>query len=108
MPIGLANRRRRAVSLEQAAGPETTPCPACGEPLFVWLEAQGYGPVEDQVIDRCENCGLAVARDSVPSPEAAIDALLSEPHETSRAGARPRINGERIAIRADNARSLQA
>jgi hypothetical protein len=109
VPIGLGNRRRRAVSLEQAAGPGVTPCPACGQPLFVWVEifpkrvAPGGAPShngrrEDQVIDRCENCGLAVARDSVPSTDAAIDALLS--------GAEQR--GERIAIRAENAASLQA
>src|SRR5436190_21321840 len=98
MPIGLANRRRRAVSLDQGAGPHTKPCPACGEPLFVWLETQGYGALEDQVIDRCENCGLAVARDSIPSPEAAIDALLSQGEQ----------RGVRVAIRAENAASLQA
>jgi|SRR5947208_11562406 len=98
MPIGLANRRRRAVSLDEAAGPETTPCPACGEPLFVWVETLGYGVSEDQVIDRCENCGLVAARDSVPSPEVAIDALA--------AGGVSR--GERIVIRVDNAASLQA
>jgi hypothetical protein len=53
---------------------------------------------EDQLIDRCENCGLAVARDSVPSPGEAADALL-------QGGER---RGERIAVRADNAASLQA
>jgi hypothetical protein len=98
MAIGLANRRRRAVSLDQGAGPDTTPCPACGEPLFVWVETQGYGSLEDQVIDRCENCGLAVARDSVPAPEQATDALVSGGEQ----------RGDRIAIRAENAASLQA
>ncbi len=38
MPIGLGARRRRAVSLEDAASPATPRCPACGEPLFVWIE----------------------------------------------------------------------
>jgi hypothetical protein len=56
------------------------------------------GPREEQLIDRCENCGLAVARDSVPSPGEAADALLE-------GGER---RGERIAVRADNAASLQA
>jgi hypothetical protein len=98
VPIGLSNRRRRAVSLEQGAGPETTPCPACGEPLFVWVETQGYGTLEDQVIDRCENCGLVVARDSVPAPEQAVDALLFGREQRD----------ERIAVRTDNAASLQA
>ena len=66
MAIGLGARRRRAVSLERAAGPETPRCPACGEPLFVWIETDGYGIREDQVIDRCENCGLVVARGADP------------------------------------------
>jgi hypothetical protein len=98
VPIGLGTRRRRAVSLEEGAAPGAARCPACGEPLFVWIETEGYGPREDQVIDRCENCGLAVARDSVPPPDQAGAALLE--------GARQR--GGRIAIRADNAASLQA
>jgi len=50
------------------------------------------------VIDRCENCGLAVARDSVPSPEEAADALLRDQRKQS----------DRIAIRAANSASLQA
>ena len=119
MPIGLGTRRRRAVSLDRGAGPEARHCPACGEPLFVWIEdtrrvapasdglplsghprmtPSHHGPQEDQLIDRCENCGLALARDSVSSPDEAADALLS--------GAERR--GERVAIRADNAASLQA
>jgi hypothetical protein len=98
MAIGLGTRRRRAVSLEQGAGAETPRCPACGEPLFVWIEAEGYGPREDQVIDRCENCGLVVVRGAVPTPEAAADRLLS--------GAERRDG--RVAIRASNAASLQA
>ena len=98
MAIGLGTRRRRKVSLEEGAAPGAQRCPACGEPLFAWIETQGFGPREDQVIDRCENCGLAVERNSVPPPDQAAVALLE--------GARQR--GERIAIRADNAASLQA
>jgi hypothetical protein len=96
--IGLGTRRRRAVSLEQGAGAETPRCPACGEPLFVWIETQGYGPREDQVIDRCENCGLVLVRGVIPSPEEAADRLLSDGE---------RRDG-RIAVRASNAASLQA
>jgi hypothetical protein len=96
--IGLGTRRRRAVSLDDGVAPDATRCPACGEPLFVWVETLGYGAREDQVIDRCENCGLAVARDSVPSPEAAADALLSGREERDT----------RVVARMDNAASLQA
>jgi hypothetical protein len=109
MPIGLGTRRRRAVSLEEGAGPEAGRCPACGEPLFVWVEIpinrvapvgapSHNGPREDQVIDRCENCGLVVAREAVPSPDEAVDALLVGREE----------RGGRIVIRAENAASLQA
>jgi hypothetical protein len=109
MPIGLGTRRRRAVSLEAGAGAETPRCPACGEPLFVWIEtdmkrvAPGgapshQGPREDQVIDRCENCGLVVVRGAIPSPDDAAERLL--------------VSGEtrdgRVAVRAANAASLQA
>jgi hypothetical protein len=98
MPIGLGTRRGRAVTLEQGASPGAARCPACDEPLFVWLETSGYGPREDQVIDRCENCGLAVVRDAAPSAELAMDELLP--------GAR-RV-GDRLLFRAPNAASLQA
>jgi hypothetical protein len=97
--IGLPTRKGRRVSLEEGAAPGSPRCPACGEPLFVWLETEGWGPREDAVIDRCENCGLVAARDAVPSPEHAADALLSG----------QRSDGEgRVAIRAGNAASLQA
>lgn len=96
--IGLPARRGRRVSLEEGAAPGSARCPACGQPLFVWLETEGFGPREDQVIDRCENCGLVAARDSVPSPDHAIDELLFGKEE----------NGAEVAIRADNAASLQA
>jgi hypothetical protein len=43
------------VPLEAGAGPENPPCPACGEPLFGWIDARPglAGPVS-----RCESCGL--------------------------------------------------
>ena len=96
--IGLPARHGRSVSLEQGAGPNAARCPADGEPLFVWLETIGYGAREDQVIDRCENCGLAVVRDFVPSPDEAADAFLAAGEQ----------RGARVAIRAENAASLQA
>jgi hypothetical protein len=96
--IGLPTRHGRTVSLEQGAAPGSARCPACGEPLFVWVETKGYGAREDQLIDRCENCGLAVPRNAVPSPDGAVDALLFG-REESESG---------VAIRVDNAASLQA
>jgi hypothetical protein len=98
MAIGLSRRRPRAVSLEQGAAPGSARCPACAEPLFAWLETAGYGPREDQVIDRCENCGLVVARDAVPSPEQAIDTLLGNDS----------TSGGPVTFRAANADSVQA
>ena len=43
--------------LEAGAGPDNPPCPACGEPLFGWLDRRPglAGPVR-----RCESCGLGV------------------------------------------------
>jgi hypothetical protein len=98
MAIGLGTRRRRAVSLEEGGRPGTPRCPACGEPLFVWIETEGYGPREDQVVDRCENCGLVAERGAVPSPDEAVDELI--------AGSERR--GERLLVRVDNAASLDA
>jgi hypothetical protein len=98
MTRGLSRKRPPAVSLEAGATDDAPRCPACGEPLFVWLETLGYGAREDQIIDRCENCGLAVARDIVPSPELAIDELLRDSEESDQG----------ITVRAANAASLQA
>jgi hypothetical protein len=97
--IGLGQRRRRAVSLDAAVPPGAPRCPACGEPLFAWLETEGWGPREDQVIDRCESCGLAVARDAVPSPDAAASVLLGESGGAEQSG---------TVVRTANAASLQA
>jgi hypothetical protein len=48
-------QRTPVVPLEAGAGPENPPCPACGEPLFGWIDARPglAGPVS-----RCESCGL--------------------------------------------------
>ncbi len=45
------------VPLEAGAGPANPPCPACGEPLFGWIDKRPglAGPVS-----RCESCGLGV------------------------------------------------
>jgi hypothetical protein len=61
-------QRTPVVPLEAGAGPENPPCPACGEPLFGWIDAQPglAGPVS-----RCESCGLGV----VGKPGGAEEAL---------------------------------
>lgn len=87
---------RPTVSLEEGAVPGGPRCPACDKPLFVWIETDGFGPREDQIIDRCENCGLAVSRDSVPTAEEAATQLLGASG-----------NGRNV-FRAPNAASVQA
>ncbi|HVO54212.1 MAG TPA: hypothetical protein VMT37_07355 [Solirubrobacterales bacterium] len=66
----------RVVPLEAGAGPENPPCPACGEPLFGWLERQLdlAGP-----ISRCESCGLGVVGEGDPGEALhTLDRLSSE------------------------------
>jgi hypothetical protein len=63
-----AGRPTPVVPLEAGAGPDNPPCPACGEPLFGWIDARPglAGPVS-----RCESCGLG----AVGEPGSAADAL---------------------------------
>jgi hypothetical protein len=60
-------RRTPVVPLEAGAGPENPPCPACGEPLFGWIDARPglAGPVS-----RCESCGLGVVGGAASAAEA--------------------------------------
>ena len=61
-------------------------CPACGGPLFPWVEARAYDARRDEeyLLDRCEACGSGVARSAAvhpgsgPTPEAAADAELDD------------------------------
>jgi len=66
--------RAPVVPLEAGAGPDNPPCPACGEPLFGWIDQRlGIrGPVS-----RCESCGLGVAGEpgSLTEALAALDRL---------------------------------
>ena len=63
--------------LAAGAVPGGPRCPACEEPLFVWIETIGFGPREDEIVDRCENCGLVCARDRVPpDAESALERLF--------------------------------
>lgn len=64
-------QRTPVVPLEAGAGPENPPCPACGEPLFGWVDA---GPVLAGAVRRCESCGLGVAGEP-PNAEGALREL---------------------------------
>jgi len=80
-------RRTPVVPLEAGAGPGNPPCPACGEPLFGWLDARPglAGPVA-----RCESCGLGVVGGSAGAEEALqeLDRLRRDagPRIANRAG----------------------
>jgi hypothetical protein len=67
----------RVVPLEAGAGPDNPPCPACGEPLFGWIDKRDWtaGPVR-----RCESCGLGVVGDDA-TPEEALRELDLLAHE---------------------------
>jgi hypothetical protein len=70
-------QRTPVVPLEAGAGPDNPPCPACGEPLFGWIDSRPglTGPVS-----RCESCGLGVVGKpgSVAEALAALDRLGAE------------------------------
>lgn len=53
-------RRTPVVPLEAGAGPDNPPCPACGEPLFGWIDRR---PGLAGAVSRCESCGLGVVGD---------------------------------------------
>jgi hypothetical protein len=71
LPAMSQAQRTPVVPLEAGAGPENPPCPACGEPLFGWVDA---GPALAGPVRRCESCGLAVAGEP-PSAEEALGEL---------------------------------
>ena len=98
MALGRTTDGRRTVSLEDGATPGGARCPACDAPLFVWVETKGFGPREDQIVDRCENCGLVVGRDTVPGADAAVREMLTL----------DRGRGSTVTIRTPNADSFQA
>ncbi len=51
------NQPTPVVPLEAGGGPDNPPCPACGEPLFGWIDER---PGLDGPVRRCESCGLGV------------------------------------------------
>jgi hypothetical protein len=62
-----AQQQTPVVPLEAGAGPDNPPCPACGEPLFGWIDERPglTGPVS-----RCESCGLGVVGEPGDAEEA--------------------------------------
>ena len=60
-------RRTPVVPLEAGIGPDNPPCPACGEPLFGWIDDRPglAGPVS-----RCESCGLGAVGEPGSTEEA--------------------------------------
>lgn len=79
------------VPLEAGAGPDNPPCPACGEPLFGWIDRRPglRGPAR-----RCESCGLGVLGDAGDPAEA-----LAELDRSHRAEGTARI-ANRAAVSA--------
>lgn len=69
-----ASRPTPVVPLEAGAGPDNPPCPACGEPLFGWIDDR---PGLDGPVRRCESCGLGVVGEPGGADEAlrALDTL---------------------------------
>jgi hypothetical protein len=70
------------VPLEAGAGPDNPPCPACGEPLFGWIDERPglAGPV-----GRCESCGLGVVGAAGDAEEALRELdRLGEPGRAAR------------------------
>jgi hypothetical protein len=70
-------RHAPVVPLEAGASPDNPPCPACGEPLFGWIDRRAglRGPVS-----RCESCGLGVVGGPASAGEAlaALDRLTDD------------------------------
>jgi hypothetical protein len=90
---------RPEVSASYAATPGGR-CPACGEPLFAWLDPPDTDPRSRarHMLDRCESCGLALERER--GGEAVAEMIERVTREVDR-------RGEAI-LEASNAASLQA
>ena len=64
------------------------PCPACAAPLYGWVKVQTHEEPEP-VLDRCENCGLAVIRASAtPDVRDELAAMSRGPGEYASANRR--------------------
>lgn len=56
------------------AAPGRPTCPACGQPLFGWLQLETPGGV--RVLERCEECGLGIAADLRDGAEENLAAMV--------------------------------
>jgi hypothetical protein len=86
MAIKLGQVERPTVGIEDLATPGGR-CPACGEPLFPWMEVDTEidGVKLAHVIDRCENCHLATERGD--AGEAIADLIEGIEADVARDGA---------------------
>jgi hypothetical protein len=75
------------------------PCPACGEPLYGWIDAPATDPRSEgsYVVDRCESCGLGMA--GIDGEGAAVDLPTpdTERRLANRASWQAGIGGEHWA-----------
>jgi hypothetical protein len=84
-------------------------CPACGGPLYAWVKAHPSDARRDDetLLDRCERCGLVVARSAAVHPASGGDSRADAERELHRLFERS-PNGARGELRSPNRRSLQA
>lgn len=85
--VRLGRIQRPAVDVGDIATPGGR-CPACGEPLFAWLEVGGDvgGAPVSHVLDRCENCKLVTERgDGGEGVAELIEELVREVRERGEA-----------------------
>ena len=83
----LSQSDRPAVDVRDTATPGGR-CPACGEPLFAWLDPPGSAPAHGAryVIDHCENCGLALERgDGGEAAADIVEAVVRDAREHGEA-----------------------
>jgi hypothetical protein len=61
-------------------------CPACGGPLYRWVKAHPADARSDEeaLLDRCESCGLVVARSSSAHPATGHDPAGAAERELER------------------------
>ncbi|MEX2108865.1 MAG: hypothetical protein WD827_08260 [Solirubrobacterales bacterium] len=87
-------RETPVVPLEAGGGPENPPCPACGEPLFGWIDSR---PGLSGPVSRCESCGLGAVGGPGNAEEALgeLDRLRTEDRATiaNRAGFSASLGG---------------